>query len=63
MLQIYWNYFKALRGNKKGQGMVEYGLIIALIAVACIAALGFLGPQISALFDTVRGHLTTTTTP
>jgi pilus assembly protein Flp/PilA len=39
--------------NKKGQGMVEYGLIIALIAVASIVALGVLGPKIAELFTGV----------
>jgi pilus assembly protein Flp/PilA len=39
--------------NKKGQGMVEYGLIIALIAVAAIVALGVLGPKIAELFTGV----------
>lgn len=40
----------ALR-NQKGQGMVEYGLIIALVGVALMAALGVLEGNISALFE------------
>lgn len=60
MLQMYWNYLKALRGSKKGQGMVEYGLIIALIAVICIVGLNALGPQIRDLFESVSGTLSTT---
>jgi pilus assembly protein Flp/PilA len=46
---------KTMISNKKGQGMVEYGLIISLIAVAVIGALVVLGPKISALFTTVSG--------
>jgi len=34
----------------EGQGMVEYGLIIALVAIAAIAGLIILGPQIAAMF-------------
>ena len=37
----------------KGQGMVEYGLIIALVAVVAIAGLIVLGPKISAMFTSL----------
>ena len=40
--------------------MVEYGLIIALIAVVVGGALALLGPRIATLFD---GILPTPTTP
>lgn len=39
-----------LKNREEGQGMVEYGLIIALIAVVVIAALLFLGPKIAGIF-------------
>ena len=35
---------------QEGQGMVEYGLIIALVAVVAIAGLIILGPKLSSLF-------------
>ena len=38
--------------------MVEYGLIISLIAVACIAALLILGPKIAELFTSVSDTIT-----
>ena len=34
--------------------MVEYGLILGLIAVAAVAALLLLGPKIAALFNTAE---------
>lgn len=37
--------------KEDGQGMVEYGLIIGLIAVIVVAALVLLGPKIAGLFD------------
>ena len=43
--------------DENGQGMVEYGLIIALIAVVVIAALTVLGPAIRDLFNDVNGYL------
>jgi pilus assembly protein Flp/PilA len=63
MMKMYFDYLKALVGNKKGQGMVEYGLIISLIAVACIAALLVLGPKIATLFTGVANNITGPTTP
>jgi pilus assembly protein Flp/PilA len=57
MFKMYTNYLKALVNNKKGQGMVEYGLIISLIAVAVIAALAILGPKIADLFNNVANEV------
>ncbi len=39
--------------DEDGQGMVEYGLIIGLIAVVVVAALVVLGPKIKLMFDNV----------
>ena len=36
--------------NEEGQGMVEYGLIIGLIAIVVISALLILGPKVRDLF-------------
>jgi pilus assembly protein Flp/PilA len=36
--------------REEAQGMVEYGLIIALVAVVAIAGLIILGPKIASLF-------------
>jgi pilus assembly protein Flp/PilA len=47
----------AVLQNKKGQGMVEYGLILALVAVVGMAGLILLGPQVLAQFNSVAGAL------
>jgi pilus assembly protein Flp/PilA len=44
--------------NTKGQGMVEYALIIALVAVALIAGLGLLQGDISSVFTRIGNGLT-----
>ena len=46
--------------NKKGQGMVEYGLILALVSVAAVATLGFVGDGIVTQFTAVITALTAT---
>lgn len=43
--------------DESGQGMVEYALIIALIAVAVIAAITFLSDGISGKFNQVSNTL------
>jgi Flp pilus assembly pilin Flp len=37
--------------------LAEYGLLLALIAVVCIAAITTLGTQISTMFSTVAASL------
>ncbi|MEW6607530.1 MAG: Flp family type IVb pilin [bacterium] len=50
---------KWFRGKERGQGMVEYGLIIGLIAVIVVAIFIALGPQIKKLFEGAvsSGHI------
>ncbi|MBE3589493.1 MAG: Flp family type IVb pilin [Firmicutes bacterium] len=45
--------------REEGQGMVEYGLILALIAVAVIVALSGLGSKLYDLFQGITGKLNT----
>jgi len=39
--------------SKKGQGMVEYGLIIGLVAIVVIIALRALGVNLTNIFNTI----------
>jgi len=41
----------------RAQGLVEYGLIIALVAVLAIAALLVFGPSIAALLSQIGGSV------
>lgn len=61
MLKNYLTYFKARFGSKKGQGMVEYGLILGLIAVVVIVVLSGIGTNLVSLFTTIKDKLTTAT--
>ena len=49
--------FLKLIKNEEGATAIEYGLIAALIAVACIAALQTVGSQLSTTFSLVGSSL------
>lgn len=43
--------------KEKGQGLVEYALILVLVAIVVIAALMVLGPVIGRVFSKVNSSL------
>ena len=45
------------RDSEEGQTLVEYGLLLALIAIVVIAVLLLLGPAISGIFQSVNDQL------
>jgi len=47
--------------NEDGQGMVEYGLILGLIAIVVIAALSATGGSLKGLFTSVSSSIGTAT--
>lgn len=51
--------FKSAQDGRRtrGQGLVEYALIIALIAIVVIAALLLLGPRIASVFNNISSSL------
>jgi pilus assembly protein Flp/PilA len=44
---------QGLKNREEGQAMVEYALLLALIAVVSIAVLTVLGTRVSSLFDKI----------
>ena len=53
-MKKFMNWFIS---EESGQGMVEYGLIIALIAVVLIVALGTMSGKLEGLFGKVSDEL------
>ena len=43
--------------KEKGQGLVEYALILVLIAIVVIAILTFLGTQVNTVFSQISSGL------
>jgi pilus assembly protein Flp/PilA len=64
---MYSAVLKKVRGLKemlerlfsrgRGQGLVEYALIIALVAIVVIGTLILLGPQIASIFKNISNNL------
>lgn len=48
---------KRLWNDEEGQGMVEYGLIIALVSIVVITVLGLLGTNLTAIFQEIADAL------
>ena len=43
--------------REEGATLAEYGLLLALIAVVCLAAITALGTKISTMFNTLAGAI------
>ena len=46
-----------IRQEEKGQTLIEYALLVVLIAVVVIVALTALGPQIQSVFEQIHTDL------
>ena len=57
LMALYASLQARLADREEGQGMVEYGLIIAAVAIAVIIAIFALGPKIASMFDTAGSSL------
>jgi pilus assembly protein Flp/PilA len=60
-MMMLWTLLASLQARiedrERGQGMVEYGLIIAAVAIAVIVALFALGPKIGSMFSSTAASL------
>lgn len=55
MLSLYNKVHTFLTRKEEGASLVEYGLLVALIAVVCIAAITLLGGSLSTMFTGISG--------
>jgi pilus assembly protein Flp/PilA len=49
--EFFGAWLKAHAKSDRGASLVEYALLVALIAVVCIAAIGFLGRESQSSFN------------
>jgi pilus assembly protein Flp/PilA len=50
---------KKFLARSEGQGLVEYALILVLVAVVVVSTLALLGPAVGNIFDTVVEYFVT----
>ena len=58
MLTHLMLWFRSLGMSEEAQGLVEYALILVLIAVVVIVILTTMGNQIEVIFETISNALT-----
>ena len=49
--------FKRFVREEEGAALTEYGLLVGLIALACVAAIGRVGVALNAMFDAIADFL------
>jgi len=58
MRKLFAGKVKSFAQDKKGATMVEYGVIVALVAAVCIVAVTTLGTDINGAFGKINTALT-----
>ncbi|MEA2622364.1 MAG: Flp/Fap pilin component [Chloroflexota bacterium] len=56
-MAYFMTWLSAVLRKEEGQGLAEYALILALIAVIAIAALVFLGTRISSILSQIGANI------
>ncbi|MBS1805241.1 MAG: Flp family type IVb pilin [Acidobacteria bacterium] len=62
-MQSFGNLYLAFRNiidREEGQDLVEYALVVALIAFGAITGMGYLATGLNTAFSTIASTLTTT---
>jgi pilus assembly protein Flp/PilA len=56
-ISVLSSYLKTLVRDEEGASAVEYGLILALVAIAIVVTLGLMGTTLDGLFVDVNTEL------
>ena len=62
MLRIKY-FLRRLRREQRGASLVEYALLVALIAIVAITAVELTGTKVTSAFNTIAGKLPPAPTP
>jgi Flp pilus assembly pilin Flp len=60
MVTLQWLFCRAERAlarGHSGQSMVEYGIVVALVAIVAFAVVKLLGQEITRVFQTILDNL------
>ena len=53
----FMNRLRGLVRNEEGQDLLEYALLIALIALVCVCAVALAGTKVSQVFTNIAGQI------
>ncbi len=56
LLKMYVK-FQGLKNGEEGQDLVEYALLVALIALVCITGVNNVATAVNGVFNTISGSL------
>lgn len=59
-ISILWNAVAAFLAREEGQDLVEYGLVIALVAFGTIVGLQSVGSDIFMIYSAISSTITST---
>jgi len=51
------NFLMSLKKNEEGQDLLEYALLVALIALVAVGAVTAAGTQVSAIFNQIAAAI------
>jgi pilus assembly protein Flp/PilA len=54
-----FTYLRARVSNDEGQDLLEYALLVALIAIVCVIAVGTTGVEVNKIFEKITADLFT----
>ena len=57
VIRHLWAVFGPVSEEEEGQALTEYGLILALIAIAAVIALAAVGTAVSGILDDIATRL------
>ncbi|HBY20527.1 MAG TPA: Flp family type IVb pilin [Clostridiales bacterium] len=57
MLKLIFAYARLLKNDQRGQGMTEYALVIAFVAIAVLGAVTLFGDQLGTLFTNITNGI------
>ena len=56
LLNLYAK-FQGLKNGEEGQDLVEYALLVSLIALVCVAGVGHVATAVNTVFSNISGSL------
>ena len=58
-MKALMTFYHSLRRNDEGQDLLEYALLVALIAIVAVGAVTTAGETVAAIFEDIAGQIQT----